>query len=245
MLNQLVRYAPVADLVRELGEGSLLDVGSGSVGIARWLGPEWRVTAIDRTFDDYGTATGPATLPGTVEHVQADARELPFGDRSFDVVLSLDMLEHIDPADRTVVLHQLARVTRRRLIVACPSGSAALDSDRRLDAYYRSRGQEPPGWIGEHLENGFPEPEELRGALAPFGDVRLIGNEAVAAHGRLMRLEAQPRLELLTSAMLRVLRPAASGGALAAPAKVALGALRGRDLPPTYRTFAVVDRRDD
>jgi SAM-dependent methyltransferase len=242
MLNQLVRYAPVTDLIRAVGGGTLLDVGSGSVGVSRWLGPEWTITATDISFDDYGTAAGAAD--DGITRLVADARALPFEDRSFDVVLTLDMLEHVVPADRPVVLRELARVTRRRLIAACPAGAPALDADRRLEAAYRRRGAQPPGWIAEHLDHGFPEPAELRDALAPFGDVRLIGNESVAAHERLMNLEANPRLGLVNVALLRVLGPAAAGGPLHRPARAALAALRGRDAAPTYRTIAVLDRAD-
>jgi hypothetical protein len=242
MLNQLVRYAPVVALIRPLGSGTLLDVGSGSVGVSRWVGPEWRITAADRSFDDYGTAAGPAA--DGVDRRVADARDLPFADRSFDVVLTLDMLEHVAPADRPVVLAELARVTRRRLIAACPAGAAALEGDRRLDASYRRRGAEPPGWLAEHLDNGFPEPAELQAALAPFGEVRLVGNESVGAHERLMRFEAQPRLAPVHSALLRLLAPAAGDGALRRPAASALALLRGRDAAPTYRTIAVLDRAD-
>jgi SAM-dependent methyltransferase len=242
MLNQLVRYAPVTDLIRAVGGGSLLDVGSGSVGVSRWLGPEWTITATDIAFDDYGTAAGAAQ--DGVARMVADARALPFEDRSFDVVLTLDMLEHVAPADRSVVLRELARVARRRLIAACPAGTEALEADRRLDADYRRRGVDPPGWLAEHLDNGFPEPAELEGVLAPFGSVRLVGNESVGAHERLMAFEARPRLALLNVALLRALGPSAAGGPLRRPAAAALAALRGRDAAPTYRTIAVLDRAD-
>jgi hypothetical protein len=227
-------------LIRSLGSGTLLDVGSGSVGVSRWLHDGWRITAADMSFDDYGAATGPAD--DGIERVTADARQLPFDDRTFDVVLSLDMLEHVAPADRPVVLAELARVTHGRLVAACPAGAAALAADRRLNERYRSRGLTTPGWLAEHLENGFPEPESLRDALAPFGTVGLIGNESIAAHERLMRLEAEPRLAVLTSALLRLLGPAAGGGAAKRPAARALALLRGGDVAPTYRTIAVLDR---
>jgi hypothetical protein len=243
MLNQLVRYAPIAALIRSLGSGSLLDVGSGSVGVSRWLGPEWAITATDISFDDYGTAAD-AVADG-VQRLVADARALPFEDRSFDVVLTLDMLEHVNPGDRSPILRELARVARRRVVAACPTGAAALEADRRLDAAYRKRGTTPPGWLAEHLDNGFPEPADLEAALQPFGDVHLFGNETVRAHERLMHLEAQPRLAFMISGLLRALAPAAGGGPMQRPAAAALAALRGHDAAPTYRTIAVLDRRDD
>jgi SAM-dependent methyltransferase len=240
MLNQVVRFAPVVELVRELPPGTLLDVGSGSVGLAPWL-RGWDVTAVDASFDDYGAAEGPAH--DGVRRVVGDARELPFEDRSFDVVVSLDMLEHVAPGDREQVLRELARVAGRRAIVACPAGAAALEADRRLAESYRGRGEPEPGWIGEHIENGFPEPGELARVLSSAGNVRLLGNESVLAHERVMRAEAgrfsryaAQVTEKLLGAAVRRDGPAGAAG------NRALAMVRGNDRPPTYRTIAVLDR---
>jgi SAM-dependent methyltransferase len=240
MLNQVVRFAPVVQLVRELPAGTLLDVGSGSVGIAPWL-PGWEVTAVDASFDDYGTAEGPAQ--DGVRRVLGDARELPFDERSFDVVVALDVLEHVTPADRARVLAELARVTSRRAIVGCPAGPAALESDRRLAERYRRRGQPEPGWIGEHLDNGFPEPEELAGGLTHAGTVRLLGNESLPAHELIMRAEAgrvsRYGAQVVEKTLGWAVRRDGRAGRLGA---FALAAVRGGDRPPTYRTIAVLDR---
>jgi hypothetical protein len=75
LLNQLMRYSGVLPLLVELGGGRLLDVGSGSAGIAPRLSSAWHVTAVDRTFDDYGTAPGPAA-GNADETVLADASNL-------------------------------------------------------------------------------------------------------------------------------------------------------------------------
>src|SRR6266498_602821 len=83
VLNHLVRYEPVVGLVREAGGETLLEVGSGDEGLARWLGEEQRVTAVDLSFVEPDSGA---------ERVAADARSLPFPDSSFDVVVALDML---------------------------------------------------------------------------------------------------------------------------------------------------------
>ena len=54
-LGQLVRLVPVLDALDDLPGGTLLDVGSGALGIVDFLDPErWQVTAIDQSFGDYG-----------------------------------------------------------------------------------------------------------------------------------------------------------------------------------------------
>jgi len=236
-LNQLTRLAPVLHLIRETGGSELLDAGSGSRGVAPWL-PGWRVTALDSHFDDYGAAEGPRE-EAAARAVVGDIRDIPFADREFDVVLALDVMEHVDPADRPRALAELARVAGRRLVVACPAGAEALEADRRL----ARRLPRPPGWLDEHLANGFPEPAELVTALEAHGRVRLLPNEHVASHERLVRAELSPLPALVLRLVALALSPALRRGG--APGRVADGLLRrarGDDRSPAYRAVAVLDR---
>lgn len=242
MLNQLVRYEPVLRLVAEIGGGELLDAGSGSVGISRWLGPRWTVTAVDTHFDDYGGARGPAQ--DEVSRVFADVRELPFGDGAFDVTVALDLVEHVPEADRDRAIGELSRVTRRRLILGCPAGAPAFAADRRLAEYCRRHGLPLPGWLEEHMAIGFPEASDLSRALTPAGDATLVGNENARAHERITRMEVSRLGRRPARALDLVLSPALHERA-PRPARVlasrALWLLRGRDRRPTYRTIAVLD----
>lgn len=243
MLNQLVRYEAVVGLLGRDG-GRLADIGSGSVGLAAWVGPEWTVTAVDQDFSDYGS-TPAATSATLSEQVHADARRLPFDDGHFDATVALDLIEHIHPADRDAVIAELARVTRRLLVVGCPAGEEAIDADRRLLDRYRERELEVPGWLVEHVEHGFPDSAELRAWLEPHGEVELIANESVAAHARISRFELTPRGVRRSVALARPLRSMirAGGAARRICAALVRNLLRGRDRRPSYRTIAVVRRR--
>ena len=241
-LNQLVRFEPVLALARETGGQTLLDVGSGSAGLAPWLGPRWSVTTVDTSYDDYGGACGP--LEDAAHRLIADARRLPFPDRSFDVTVAVDVLEHVAPDDRATILAEMCRVSARRVIVAGPAEAAALAADARLAELYRRRLGRLPGWLEEHLEHGFPETAEIEAALRPHGRVRLIGNESVAAHERIVRAEARRP----SRAAARLVRAALEGSARARgrprarrAARAALRLVRGGDRAPTYRTIAVLD----
>ena len=127
---------------------------------------------MDSSFDDYGAAAGPA---GPARAVVGDARALPFEDGSFDVVVAVDLLEHVPAADRRLVVDELARAAARRVVLACPAGPAALEADRALAA----RLARAPPWLDEHLANGFPDPDEVRGWLEPRGRLQVRGNEHV------------------------------------------------------------------
>jgi len=244
-INQLVRFAPVLELIRELpaGPGTLLDVGSGSRGISALLPPGWQAVSVDADFEDYGAASG--RTAGGLGWVLGDARALPFADRAFDVVVAVDLLEHISNDGRGQAVREICRVAGARAIVACPAGAEALDADRRLAQRLGARGRPIPPWLTEHLDNGFPQAAEIATAAAPFGSVQLLRNESIAAHERLLTAELSPvpavALRLLCRALEAMLAstrriPRRLAGSL-------LRAIRGHDRAPAYRAVVAVDIR--
>jgi hypothetical protein len=52
VLNQLIRYEAVAREVEAAPGQTLLEVGSGSRGIAQYVAESWRLTASDVSFSD-------------------------------------------------------------------------------------------------------------------------------------------------------------------------------------------------
>ena len=106
------------ELVRELPieKFSLLDVGCGigtyGILLRKYAG---------KTFDYHGCDFSAAMIqtaarlnPGC-EFSQADARQLPFPDQSFDVVWISALLEHVPEFDQ--VLREAARVGRKYLLL--------------------------------------------------------------------------------------------------------------------------------
>jgi len=243
-LNHLVRFDPILELIDVRGRTeprTLLDVGSGSLGIISLLPDGWAATTLDANFEDYGaTRRGPLRA----DQVLGDVRALPFEDAAFDVVVAIDLLEHLPPNDRARAVGEICRVARTRAVIACPAGTEALETDRRLATRLRSRGRPVPGWLEEHLANGFPAPDEVVAAAEPFGTVRLFGNENVGAHERLILAE----LSVVPAAVLRlVCRPleqlmASRRSKARRLASRVLDGVRARDQPPTYRAIVAVDR---
>jgi len=86
----------------------VLDVGGGYGRLAAPLAQRHDVTLVDVSPEMLAEAR--ERCPPMVELVQADARELPFKDESFDVVLALDLLAHLP--DLGQGLRELARVAR-------------------------------------------------------------------------------------------------------------------------------------
>ncbi len=83
--------------------GTILDIGCADK--VAWEGTKYQVTTVD---------INPDFKPDVV----ADAASLPLADRSFDVVVLGEILEHVD--NPCQVLKEAARVGRRRIVVTCP-----------------------------------------------------------------------------------------------------------------------------
>lgn len=56
------------------------------------------------------------------EYIIADARKLPFKNKSFDVVIALQILEHLSKKDAWKVLDKMEEIARKQVIVATPIG---------------------------------------------------------------------------------------------------------------------------
>jgi hypothetical protein len=181
VLNQLVRYAPVLAMLR--GEhDTLLEIGSGSDGIAAYL--RRPAFGLEIRF--------PAPPHELLIAVGGTATDLPFADRSVDVVLIMDTLEHIPPHLRARCLEEAMRVAARRIIVGGPMGPGARSADVELASYYRQRDIEVPAWLAEHLSERAPDVEDVLALLRDSGwTVEARGNENKRAHVALMKLETR------------------------------------------------------
>jgi SAM-dependent methyltransferase len=243
MLHQLARFSSVAPLIEETRPGSVLDVGSGSEGIAGWLGTEWSVTALDSSFEFIGAMSGPGRAAR--REFVGDARALPFASQAFDVAVALDVVEHLAPEDRSRAIAELVRVARRRVIVACPTGGAALAADGRLSGSLRARGMPAPTWLLEHELHGFPERDELSAQLAGHGAVHLIDNENLRWHEWLFRFEfRRPGFHTSRAAARLLAKGLASRRPVRWLSRIAVRAVQGPNRAPSYRTIAVLDLHD-
>jgi len=102
------------------GEATLLDVGTGlgdiPARVREWgarRGVRFRTVGVEGS-EALARAAAGAELP----LVRADARALPFPDRSVDVVLCSQLLHHFDRDEGLALLRELNRVARRRVIVS-------------------------------------------------------------------------------------------------------------------------------
>lgn len=149
------RYALAAAVVGRLDPAAtrILDVGGtmgGDAGHLAWTGdffPGRDVDVVDTRLAD---------LPRHVAVGEGD--RLPFGDREIEVVLALDVLEHVPPAAREDWLAEIWRVAGRWVLLANPFATpGVVEADRWLFDMVRDRWGYDHRFLAEHLGHGHPD----------------------------------------------------------------------------------------
>jgi len=175
MINWKVRYAAL--LARHPGlrdpERRILEVGSGTEGIARYL--KRKVVGLDRAF---AGAVGRDVLA-----VRGSVLALPFPDGAFDDVICVDTLEHLARDDRLQAIRELVRVAGAWVIISGPAGAFAAGGDTAYAEHIARTGGAVPGWLAEHLQFGIPSLGDLLDALLAIGHAFTVHvNEGAIQH---------------------------------------------------------------
>jgi hypothetical protein len=127
----------------------LLDVG-GYPGVLRHflVGAAYDIAVLDVVPDD-------GSIPG---YKQGSGLDLPYPDGSFDVVTSLDTLEHIPNANRPRFLSELQRVARYAVLLINPIQSIEADlAEETLNEYIRWILDAQQEQLAEHRQFGLPD----------------------------------------------------------------------------------------
>ena len=174
-LNWRVRYCKVLDQNRDLFDKSksVLEAGSGSIGVAPYL--QRKVVGLEPNFS--------APIDKWIEPVCGSILDIPFADRSFDIVLCVDVLEHLSEMSRARAISELIRCARSKVIISCPCGASAEEGERHLAELFQRTGLGVPGWLTEHLENGLPSVGSIVEPLINTGlPFEITGNESMNQH---------------------------------------------------------------
>lgn len=114
---------------------TLLDVGCGKgepAEFINWKGV-YQSVGLD-SFEPYLRLCQKDKIHNA--YIQGDVRHLPFTNKSFDLVLCLEVLEHLEKQDGENLLQELERVATRQIILSTPAG------DYKQDAYDSNPNQE-------------------------------------------------------------------------------------------------------
>jgi len=145
----------VADCARQVhGKSSLrvLDVGGYPCYTPRFL-PDDHVVVAD--------LVEPAPESPPTGYLRADGAALPFRDGAFDVVVSLDSLEHVPAGRREDYVSELLRCSADYVLLVAPfAQDETVLADGLLAAFARVFDQEESPQLVEHQVYGLPKLEQ-------------------------------------------------------------------------------------
>jgi len=135
----------------EATDGKFLDVGAGGLSPFTFLGCNVLSFDIRRQAG--------INLVGSVTH-------LPFRDDSFDVVFSLDTIEHVPRAQRVSALKEMIRVAKEKVIIHTPLENGVnflgRQHDLAFNEWFEGHTGVPNIISSEHISNIEPSPAELQ-----------------------------------------------------------------------------------
>lgn len=151
--DQYQRYGVACRAIETLrinGEPlNILEVGANTHKLLGRLLPNDYVTYLDREV--------PLELQTMGDMIVGDATELTLPDASFDVVVALDVFEHIPESRREAFLAHTCRVARLLTIIGAPFDSpSTVKAEQKALDYWNSLFNHPYRWLVEHSENGLP-----------------------------------------------------------------------------------------
>ena len=69
------------------------------------------------------------------EHVLCDARHLPFKKKSFDIVLCLETIEHLEKEDGIKLLSDFEEIARRQVVLSTPVGEKIAPEPNKIKTF--------------------------------------------------------------------------------------------------------------
>lgn len=132
--------AACRELVEEASPGSLVEVGCGPGDLAASLDPEGRLPYVGTDLSLVEVLTAGRRQPER-RFLPASAYALPLPDRSADLVVACEVLEHLD--EPAAALAEAARVARRHLLVSVPWEPVWRGLNLARGAYWGALGNTP------------------------------------------------------------------------------------------------------
>lgn len=175
--DQYQRYYNVTKLINTFRDGKrtfkILEVGANEHRNLEKFLPEDQITYLDINLPEH--------LKHAPNYVLGDATDMEFPDNQFNIVVALDVFEHIPENKRTTFVSELYRVSSDCFIITAPFFSKEVEeAEKRANAVYKSIFNEGYIWLEEHVTNGLPDINKLTSYL----ESRSI-EHAIISHGDL------------------------------------------------------------
>lgn len=141
-----------------------------------------------------------------IEVIAGDGCRLPFKDNAFDVVVSVDSLEHVPDSRKADYCRELKQVAKRYVIVHCPADSSdgkfqGTAYDTKFLDWYRHRFKKDELNTVEHLNSGLPKVEELSKL---FPGATVMGKQNTEVWLKYVTSGRIPYLRLVTGSLYKL-----------------------------------------
>jgi O-antigen biosynthesis protein len=137
---------------------TILDVGSGPARLTEAFLPS-TCTIVRADVDQFGDEEVVRLIPG---------KPLPFADRGLDLVIALDVLEHVPRSERTALLAECQRVAHRGVVLCCPVASPHVTrAEQEFAKLARAVSGQEISFLVEHARFGLPDTKEITDAFEP------------------------------------------------------------------------------
>lgn len=178
---------------------TILDIGAGGEGfmkIGKYSELPIREENITRVDIDSNAFEG--GLAGS--SVIGDGCEMPFKDKSFDIVVSIDSLEHVPQSKHSDYIHEMKRVARSHVFLHFPLSSedgdfVGMRSDEQFQDWHTEYTGSPEPNTAEHLTDGYPTYAEITNH---FDSSEIQGVQNASVWLRYMKLSKRHLTRFLT-----------------------------------------------
>ena len=153
-----LRYLPVVSILKKsemAKRAKILEIGSGSFGIVPYL--KRKIDGLDYDF------SGPQT--DLLNRIYGTADKLPFRRNSYDIVIAVDVLEHIPNERREKSIYEMLRVARRMVVLVVPSSEKSMQQDQSLQKRWNKLFKYENQFLEEHVRYGLPKIDEVLVAI--------------------------------------------------------------------------------
>lgn len=137
----------------------------------------------------------PQELLNDPSFILGDATNIELEDNAYDVVIALDVLEHIEKSKRTTFIKEIFRVSSEYVILSAPFANAQNKlAEQRVAAFYKTLFGREMLWQKEHELQGLP----LLNETLNFIESELGITPFIVNHGDVFLWEKMMNMEYLT-----------------------------------------------
>ncbi|WP_435922666.1 methyltransferase domain-containing protein [Paenibacillus sp. DYY-L-2] len=156
--DQFQRYNNVQKIINDLRirdeKLKILEVGANEHQNLEKFLPTDVITYLDINL--------PEELRTNPKYILGDATQMEFEDNTYDIVVALDVFEHIPADKRKKFIDELSRVSSRYFVITAPfSSDQVKEAEHRLETLYFNLFKERFIWLEEHATNGLPDLSEI------------------------------------------------------------------------------------